>query len=76
MFDTAVATPLTLSGATLITPEGPVEAALRVEAGRIAGIAASRGEGLDLSGHFLISGMVDLHTDHVEAHVYPRSTVQ
>lgn len=76
MFDTAAATPLTLSGATLITPEGPVEAALRVEAGRIAGLSASRGEGVDLSGHILIPGVVDLHTDHVEAHVYPRNTVQ
>ncbi|MFO7920138.1 MAG: alpha-D-ribose 1-methylphosphonate 5-triphosphate diphosphatase [Nioella sp.] len=76
MFDTAATTPLTLSGATLITPEGPVEAALRLEAGRIAGLSASRGEGLDLTGHILIPGVVDLHTDHVEAHVYPRSTVQ
>ena len=52
MFDTAATAPLTLSGATVITPEGPVEAALRVEAGRIAGLAAARGEGLDLTGPF------------------------
>jgi alpha-D-ribose 1-methylphosphonate 5-triphosphate diphosphatase len=76
MFDAAPPGPLTLSGATLITPEGPVEGALRVEDGRIAGLAASRGEGLDLTGHYLIPGIVDLHTDHVEAHVYPRNTVQ
>jgi len=76
MFDTANPAPLTLSGATLVTPEGLVEAALRVEDGRIAGLSASRGEGVDLSGHYLIPGIVDLHTDHVEAHVYPRSTVQ
>lgn len=76
MFDAALSTPLTLSNATLVTPEGMVEAALRIEDGRIAGLGASRGEGLDLSGHFLIPGIVDLHTDHVEAHVHPRNTVQ
>mgnify|MGYP000040918599 CR=1 FL=1 len=76
MFDAALSTPLTLSNATLVTPEGMVEAALRIEDGRIAGLSPSRGEGLDLSGHFLIPGIVDLHTDHVEAHVHPRNTVQ
>lgn len=76
MFDAALSTPLTLSNATLVTPEGLVEAALRIEEGRIAGFSPSRGEGLDLSGHFLIPGIVDLHTDHVEAHVHPRNTVQ
>lgn len=76
MFDAALSAPLTLSHATLVTPEGLVEASLRIEDGRIAGLGPSRGEGLDLSGHFLIPGIVDLHTDHVEAHVYPRNTVQ
>jgi alpha-D-ribose 1-methylphosphonate 5-triphosphate diphosphatase len=76
MFDTIPPAPLTLSGATVVTPEGPIEAALRIEDGRIAGLAPSRGEGMALPGHYLVPGIVDLHTDHVEAHVYPRSTVQ
>lgn len=35
MFDTATATPLTLSGATVITPEGPVQAAFAITAVRL-----------------------------------------
>ena len=76
MFDSFQPGPTTLSGATIITPEGPIEAALRLENGCIAGLASSRGEGLDLTGHYLVPGVVDLHTDHVEAHIYPRNTVQ
>ena len=76
MFDATPAAPMTLSNATIVTPEGVVDATVRVEDGCIAGFSADRGEGLDLAGHFLIPGVVDLHTDHVEAHVYPRRTVQ
>lgn len=76
MFDAVATAPLTLSNATIVTPEGLIEGTLRVDGGRIAGFATNRGEGVDLSGHYLIPGIVDLHTDHVETHVHPRNTVQ
>jgi alpha-D-ribose 1-methylphosphonate 5-triphosphate diphosphatase len=38
------------------------------------GIAPERGE--DLAGDYLIPGLVELHTDHLEAHVTPRPGVR
>ena len=74
MRDTAPAPDLTLSDARIVTPGGVIEGALRIEGGRIAGIGAAR-DGLGLGGAFLIPGIVDLHTDHVERHTHPRLTV-
>lgn len=34
------------------------------------------GIGLDLDGDFLLPGLVDIHTDHFEKHVYPRAHVR
>ncbi len=76
MFDTPAPHALTLSGAQIVTPTGIRDGALRVEDGKIAGIGADHGEGRDLAGHYLIPGIVDLHTDHIERHVFPRLTVQ
>ena len=50
MFDAVATAPLTLSNATIVTPEGLIEGTLRVDGGRIAGFATNRGEGVDLSG--------------------------
>ena len=76
MFDHPTDRPLTLSGARIVTPDGLVEGALRIEAGRIAGIGRAQGEGIDLGGQFLIPGIVDIHTDHAERHVMPRLGVE
>jgi len=72
MFDQSSDRPTTLSGAQIVTPSGVVDGALRLDGGRIAGIATARGEGMDLTGHYLIPGIVDVHTDHVERHTHPR----
>ena len=74
MLDTAHAPDLTLSDARIVTPLGVVEGALKIEGGMIAGIGRAR-DGLSLGGAFLIPGIVDLHTDHVERHTHPRLTV-
>jgi alpha-D-ribose 1-methylphosphonate 5-triphosphate diphosphatase len=74
MLDAHPATALTLSDARIVTPRGVVEGSLTLEGGRIAGIGRAR-DGLDLRGAFLIPGLVDLHTDHVERHTHPRVTV-
>jgi alpha-D-ribose 1-methylphosphonate 5-triphosphate diphosphatase len=44
--------------------------------GRIAAdLDSGPAGGLDLDGAFLIPGIVDIHTDHVERHTHPRATV-
>ncbi|NKX44785.1 alpha-D-ribose 1-methylphosphonate 5-triphosphate diphosphatase [Roseicyclus persicicus] len=74
MFDAQLPPALTLSHARIVTPRGIVEGSLTIEGGRIAGLGRAR-DGIDLRGAFLIPGIVDLHTDHVERHTHPRLSV-
>ncbi|MCU4653413.1 alpha-D-ribose 1-methylphosphonate 5-triphosphate diphosphatase [Roseibacterium sp. SDUM158016] len=74
MFDHPTLPDLTLRKARIVTPRGVVEGGLRIEGGRIAGLTQAS-DGIDLGGAFLIPGIVDLHTDHVERHTHPRTTV-
>ena len=48
-----------------------------VAGGRIAevGEGAPPERGLDLGGNLLVPGLVELHTDHLEAHFLPRPKV-
>lgn len=66
---------LVLSNARIVTPEGVVEGALAAEAGLITAIDAGPARGEDLDGDLLISGIVDLHTDNLEKHFFPRSNI-
>jgi alpha-D-ribose 1-methylphosphonate 5-triphosphate diphosphatase len=68
----------TLAGARIVTPTGVIDGALDLEDGRVAGVrpGVSPAGADDLAGDFLIPGIVDVHTDHVEAHVSPRAGVQ
>lgn len=73
-----VAKAQTLAGARIVTLDGVVDGALDLEDGHIVGLrtGAHPPGALDLAGDFLIPGIVDVHTDHVEAHVFPRAGVQ
>jgi alpha-D-ribose 1-methylphosphonate 5-triphosphate diphosphatase len=69
---------VTLAGARIVTPDGVVLGSVDIEDGLIAALrpGAHPPGGPDLGGDFLIPGIVDVHTDHVEAHVFPRAGVQ
>mgnify|MGYP005849679805 CR=1 FL=1 len=68
--------------ATLVTAEGAVRGAVLVEDGRIAEVRLDRGgapggaHATDLGGDYLLAGVVDVHTDHLEKHIFPRAHVQ
>lgn len=72
-----------LANARLVLGDRVVEGHLTVAGGVIEAVSEGGGPAgdgsatpvLDLGGDYLTPGVVDLHTDHVEAHVFPRSTV-
>ena len=68
-----------LENARIVLAERVIENGyVAVADGRIAeigeGVAPERG--FDLNGDLLLPGLVELHTDHLEAHVMPRPKVQ
>jgi len=71
MFDEAGQPAQILSNARIVTPGGITEGAVVIENGQITGLSPTA-SGRDLNGAFLIPGIVDLHTDHVERHTHPR----
>lgn len=68
-----------LHGARIVLPDTVLEdGALLIEAGRIAAISPDGGGDatpIDLHGHTLIPGLVDLHCDAIEKEVAPRARV-
>lgn len=71
MFDYSDRATTFLRDARIVTPAGIVESGLALDEGRIAGFSAAP-ERRSLGGAFLIPGIVDVHTDHVERHTHPR----
>lgn len=68
--------PLLVRNARIVTAERVVAGGIAVEDGRIVEIReGDGGEGLDLDGDFLLPGLVELHTDHLESHYIPRPEV-
>lgn len=68
-----------LSNAVLVTPEAALRGTLVIRDGRIAGIdegsTATTGRA-DLDGDLLLPGLIDLHTDNMERHFFPRPGVR
>lgn len=59
-----------LTGARVLTPEGFTDETVSIDAGRIA--ATAEGHSVDLSGLWILPGMIDLHGDGFERHIAPR----
>ena len=66
-----------LTNARIVLPDEIVEGSLLLRDGLIAAIetgAARAGE--DMGGDYIIPGLVELHTDHLEGHYAPRPKVR
>jgi alpha-D-ribose 1-methylphosphonate 5-triphosphate diphosphatase len=70
--------PLVLSNARLVLPDRVIEAGwIATDGGMIAEFGSSRppAGAEDVGGDFVIPGLIELHTDHLEAHYMPRPKV-
>ena len=63
--------------ARIVTADRVFAGCLRVDDGRIQEILenGSAGAGVDFQGDYLLPGLVELHTDHLESHYVPRPAV-
>ena len=62
--------------ARLVLADEVIEGSIAVDDGVISGLDAGAGQaGEDLEGDYLIPGLVELHTDHLENHYRPRPGV-
>ena len=66
-----------LTNARIVLADEIVEGSLVLRDGLIAGIDAGTGRiGKDMGGDYIIPGLVELHTDHLEGHYAPRPKVR
>lgn len=65
-----------LSNARIVLPDGVVEGSITVNDGTISAIDGGRSSlGQDLEGDWLIPGIIDIHTDNLERHYFPRPNI-
>lgn len=69
---------LLFKNANIVLPDEVVRGNLLIRDGRIADISTvtANGAGEDLDGDYLVPGLVELHTDHLERHYSPRPKVR
>ncbi|MDB5613939.1 MAG: alpha-D-ribose 1-methylphosphonate 5-triphosphate diphosphatase [Devosia sp.] len=67
---------LVLTNAKIVLADRVFEGSVRVDGGVITDISGSTRTGIDLEGDYLIPGLVELHTDHLETHYAPRPKVR
>lgn len=67
---------LVLTNAKIVLANEVMQGSVRVDGGIITGIGTPSRTGIDLDGDYLIPGLVELHTDHLETHYAPRPKVR
>lgn len=70
-------TELNINNARIVLADEVVEGSLAVRDGKIVSIDAGKSSiGDDFEGDYLIPGLVELHTDHLESHYSPRPGIR
>ena len=70
-------TRLVLSNARIVLADEIIDGSLAIENGAITAIDSGPSTRFDdLEGDYLIPGLVELHTDHLESHFHPRPGVE
>lgn len=70
---------IVLGNARLVLEDEIVRGSVLIRDGRIGAVNSGRTAAMgtrDLEGDYLIPGLVELHTDHFEAHAFPRPDVR
>jgi len=65
-----------LTNARIVLPDEVIVGSVLIRNGLIADISGGTAQGDDLEGDYLIPGLVELHTDHLEGHYAPRPKVR
>ena len=67
---------LILTNARIVLDDEVILGAVKVVDGQIADIGPVVATGINLDGDYLLPGLVELHTDHLESHYAPRPGVR
>ena len=68
---------MVLKNARIVLPGEVIEGSVAISGGRITDISAGAVRaGEDMDGDYIIPGLVELHTDHLEGHYAPRPKVR
>jgi alpha-D-ribose 1-methylphosphonate 5-triphosphate diphosphatase len=70
---------LVLTNCRIVLDDAVIAGTLHIRDGVIASIdwgSTAVPDAIDLEGDFLLPGLVDVHTDHLEKHVFPRAHVR
>lgn len=67
---------LVLTNARIVLADEVILGSVRIVDGLIADVGAPFAGGIDLDGDYLLPGLVELHTDHLEGHYAPRPGVR
>jgi len=65
-----------IENARIITPDAVLDGAVRIEGSRIVGVGDvpdQADQRFDANGRLLLPGLIDVHGDDIESHLYPRS---
>ena len=65
-----------LTNARIVLADRVMEGAVEMAGGVLIDIGSASARGVDLEGDYLIPGLVELHTDHLETHYAPRPKVR